>query len=344
MQVLLCGSNYGSAYVRVLWHRPHGMRLAGILSRGSQRSRSLARELGTSHFTSPAELPAGAIDAAIVAVPGDAGARLTMAFLERGVHVLAEHPFDPVALGEALAIAREKKLALHVNSHFADVECIAQFIRHASRGANSPPIFANLAVNTRTAYSAVDILGRILFRDAPLPVQFAPASPSAADPSSRAFFATVHGSIGDVPIAIQCQRYASPVDDGSATFVNHQVVVGFLDGNLMLGDTFGPSIWMPRVHPQTQWSTTAWSPLSPTPTEPVGAYSAAARDRANLAACERFAKQVAGGEVDPVQHPDYLMRVSRTWHTILDRLWTPAGAVAAPANGIDAGKAANPHG
>jgi thiazolinyl reductase component of yersiniabactin synthetase len=324
MQVLLCGTNYGAQYVQALWNCAGGMRLAGILSRGSERSRALARQLGTSHFTALVDVVAGSIDAAIVAVPGEDGVKLVMALLERGVHVMAEHPWEPEALDKAIAAAQTKKLAFNVNSHFGDLECVDLFLRHADRGAQAPPIFLNLAVNTRTLYSAIDIVGRLLFLNAPRPFQFTPASPSAADPSSPAFFATVHGLIGDVPIAIHCQRYSSAVDDGLATFVNHRVVLGFMDGNLMLGDTFGPLVWMPRILPQTQWAHTAWTLLSPAPNESAGAYSAAVRDRANRAACERFAAQIATGGVAAMQRPEYLSQVSRTWRSALDSLWRPA--------------------
>ncbi len=324
MQVLLCGTNYGASYAQALWSQPAGMRLAGILSRGSERSRALARQLGTSHFSALHDVIAGSIDAAIVAVPGIDGVELVMALLKRGVHVLAEHPWEPEALEKALAAARAKNLVLHVNSHFADLESVDQFLRHANRGAQLPPIFVNLAVNARTLYSSIDIVGRLLFPNAPRPVQFTPANPSAADPSAPAFFATIHGVVANVPVAIHCQRYSSAVDDGLATFVNHQIILGFMDGNLMLGDTFGPSLWVPRIMPQTQWAHTAWTLLSPPPNESAGAYGAAVRDRANRAACERFAAQIGTGEAAAAQRPEYLVQVSRTWRTALDSLWGPA--------------------
>ena len=268
--------DYASTAVRhQLWCASYACKLCGVNPgrnasgwypvAGQRATHALARQLGTSHFSALRDVIAGSLDAAVVAVPGNDGVELVMALLERGVHVLAEHPWEPEALEKALATARAKKLVLHVNTHFADLECVDQFLRHANRGAQLPPIFVNLAVNSRTLYSAIDIVGRLLFPNAPRPVQFTPANPSAADPSSPAFFATIHGVVGNVPVAIHCQRYSSAVDDGSTTFVNHQIVLGFMDGSLMLGDTFGPSLWVPRIMPQTQWAHTAWTLLSPPP-------------------------------------------------------------------------------
>jgi thiazolinyl imide reductase len=322
MQLLLCGTNYGASYVQTLWSCPAGLRLAGILSRGSERSRALARQLGVSHFTALDSVPKGSIDAAIVAVPGEDGVALVMALLERGVHVLAEHPWEPQALEQAIGVAQTKKLVFHVNSHFGDLETVDLFLRHAGRGAMAPPVFLNLTVNTRTLYSAIDIAGRLL--NTPQSLEFAPLQSPSLDTSSPAFFATVHGLIGSLPVAIHCQRFASLADDGSSTFVNHQVMLGFPDGNLMLGDTFGPLIWIPRLTPLTQWAQPVWSQLSTAPMESAGTYGAAVRERANRSACERFAAQISKGQLTHVQQPGYLLGVSRAWRRILNQLWAPA--------------------
>ena len=66
MRVLVCGTGYGSSYLTALWNHPAGLRLAGILARGSGRSQALARQWGVS----------GAIarDVLIAAEGGDARA------------------------------------------------------------------------------------------------------------------------------------------------------------------------------------------------------------------------------------------------------------------------------
>ncbi len=161
MQVLLCGTNYGASYVGPLLARPAGLRLAGILSRGSERSRSLARQLGVAHYTGVDRVPEGVVDAAIVAVAGEAGIALSEAFLARRIAVLAEHPWEPAALERMLSVARERQTVFHVNSHFADLEEGAgSLLRHAGDGRR--PLYAHLTVNPRTLYSAIELLARAL--------------------------------------------------------------------------------------------------------------------------------------------------------------------------------------
>ncbi|MGQ4445029.1 Gfo/Idh/MocA family oxidoreductase, partial [Streptomyces violaceoruber] len=93
-RVLVCGTNFGRFYAEAVHRRP-GYAPAGILSRGSAASRACAERLGVPHYTDVADLPAG-IDAACVAVSsaisGGQGTELARALMDRGIHVLQEHP------------------------------------------------------------------------------------------------------------------------------------------------------------------------------------------------------------------------------------------------------------
>ena len=323
MKILLCGTNYGSSYLKTLLSPNGRLRLAGILSRGSERSRRLARLAGTSHLTALNEIPANAIDAAIVAVPGQEGLKLVLSLLERGIPVLAEHPWEPEDLKRALDVADQHQVVLQINSHFSDIDCVQQFLIAAQRGTASTPIYLNLTANQRTLYSAIEVMGRILFLNASQSYQFTAASPSASDANSAAFFATIQGLIGNVPTLIHCQRISSEFDDGSATFVNHHLLVGFPEGNLMLGEAFGPVIWMPRIMPQTQWGQTPWRLLSHPTSESAGVYCSRVRDQANQLACDKFASHIATQVAPAEQRPEFLLQVSRVWRSALDHLWIP---------------------
>ncbi len=162
MQVLLCGTHYGANYVEALWQHPSGLRLGGILSRGSARSVQLARQLSVPHYDSLEQVPPGAIEAAIVAV-GGAGAALATSLLERGIPVLAEHPVEPDALEALLALAARERRVFHLNSHFGDLETIVPFVHHcAELRQRTPLLFLHAQFNPRTAFSLIEILGRAI--------------------------------------------------------------------------------------------------------------------------------------------------------------------------------------
>lgn len=316
MQLLLCGTNYGSSYLRALWHAPGPWRLGGVLSRGSTRSRQLARQAGVAHYTAVDQVPRGSIDAACVAVPGDAGTALTEAWLARGVAVLAEHPLDAEPIEQALDLALAHRVPFHVNSHFGDLETIAPWIEHVRRlCAASPPRFVHAQVNPRTLYSVIDILARALG-------SLDPASIAAVEGPAGSPLRLLQGTLGHraVPMALQCQHQVSQLDDGSATLISHQIGITFDSGTLLLGDTFGPVVWIPRLTPETVWQQPAWSNLGPAAGEAAATYCEGVRARANLMALTRMAEHLRSGTVPASQRPEHLLTVARVWRTAIEAL------------------------
>lgn len=317
MQVLLCGTNYGASYVGPLFARPGGVRLAGILSRGSERSRALARQLGVAHYSGVDRVPEGAVDGAIVAVAGEAGIALSEEFLARRIAVLAEHPWEPVALERMLTIAQERLCVFHVNSHFADLEEGAgSLLRHAGNGRR--PLYAHLTVNPRTLYSALELLARALGSLEPAALAGIPVGGEV----TAASFAVLQGTAAGVALTVLCQRTVSRLDDGSATLVNHRLELGYGDGILTMADTFGPVIWVERLRGPALWSRPAWTLVSRLPGAVAAVETAALRDCANAVALARWAAHVAGSPPPAVQATGHLLAVSRLWRQALDQVGT----------------------
>jgi thiazolinyl reductase component of yersiniabactin synthetase len=316
MRVLLCGTVYGAAYLRALYGHESGLQLAGMLAR-SERSRELAQQCAVPFFTSVDEIPRGAVDAAIVAISGEAGRAITSALLARGVPVLAEHPIGVADLTAHRANAREHGTVFHVNVHYSDLDAPATFIA-AFRGARarSPLLFLHLLVNPRTLYSALEIAGRCI---GPLHVQSLEALP----PHPQSFFAVSQAVVSGVPMTIQLQRASSEVDDGSSNWVSHNITAGFGEAVLSMQEAQGPVLWMPSPPSVAQlqaapelWSRALWRVLaSPPPT--FGEYVNGGRDRANRIALARFARELATRTQEPEQSDEHLLGVSALWEALL---------------------------
>lgn len=316
MRVLLCGTVYGSAYLRALYGHESGLQLAGILAR-SDRSRALAQQCGVPFFASVDELPAGAIDAAVVAISGEAGRAIIAALLERGIPVLAEHPIGVADLTAHRASARTHGTVFHVNAHYSDLDAPATFVA-AFRGARarSPLLFVHLLANPRTLYSALEIAGRCL---GPLTLQSLEALP----PLPQSFFAVSQAIVSGVAMTIQLQRASSEIDDGSSNWVSHNVTAGFAEAVLSMQEAQGPVTWMPAPPSvaQLQAAPELWSRAlcrvlaSPPPT--FGEYVNGGRDRANRIALTRFAREIATRTTDPEQSDEHLLGVSALWEAVL---------------------------
>ena len=316
MRILLCGTVYGSAYLRALYGHESGLQLAGILAR-SERSRDLARQCAVPFYATVDEVPPGSIDAAIVAISGDAGRAIITALLARGVPVLAEHPIGVVDLTAHRAMAREHGTIFHINAHYSDLDAPATFIA-AFRGARarSPLLFVHLLVNPRTLYSALEIVGRCL---GSLHMESFDALP----PRAESFFAVSQAIGSGVPLTIQFQRASSEIDDGSSNWVSHNITAGFAEATLSMAEAQGPVLWMPSPPSVAQlqatpelWSRALWRVLaSPPPT--FGEYVNGGRDRANRIALARFAREVTTRTTEPEQSDEHLLGVSASWEAVL---------------------------
>ena len=316
MRVLLCGTVYGSAYLRALYGQESGLQLAGILAR-SDRSRDLARQCAVPFFTAVDEVPDRAIDAAIVAISSEAGRAIIAALLGRGVPVLAEHPIGAADLTAFRALAREHGAAFHVNAHYSDLDAPATFIA-AFRGARarSPLLFLHLLANPRTLYSAVEIAGRCL---GPMQLE----SLQALAPAPRSFFAGFEAFVNGVPITIQLQRASSEIDDGSSNWVSHNMSAGFGEAVLSMQEAQGPVLWMPAPPSVGQlqatpelWTRALWRVLaSPPPT--FSEYVNGGRDRANRIALARFARELATRVTEAEQSDEHLLGVSLVWEAVM---------------------------
>ncbi|WP_030832985.1 Gfo/Idh/MocA family oxidoreductase [Streptomyces hygroscopicus] len=247
-RVLVCGTNFGRFYAEAAGRRP-GYALAGILSRGSAASRRYARSLGVPFYPDVDDLPAG-IDAACVAVSssisGGQGTELARALMDRGIHVLQEHPVHLTELTDNLTHARRRGVQYRLNTHYPHVAPVRAFIGAARRlVAQQRPLFVDAATPVHLMHPLVDILGQAMgtlrpwrFADpAPLPAEIGPQP-----------FRSLHGVFAGVPLTLRVHHQLDPSDRDNHALHWHRISLGTEGGVLTLADTHGPVLWSPRLH------------------------------------------------------------------------------------------------
>jgi thiazolinyl imide reductase len=312
LQVLVCGTNYGSIYLEAIRLSGTSYRLAGVLGRGSVRSQRVAREYGVPLYLMVEELPQR-IDLACAAM-GASGFDVVLRLLARGIHVLCEHPQKPGSLQSALDVAASSGLRFHVNGHFADLEAAAAFIeRCRQQSAATPPSFFHVTATDRSLYAALDILRR--FMNSFIPFEF--HLTSRLPP-----FAVVQGVLGGVSVTFHLQHGAGGgrlPDASPAYLVDHRIAVGFPSGTLTLLSMNGPVVWNANLN-RALW------PLEPlfrviheNRTLTTGLLYQQ-RVAANRAAIEAVVKNMRERITLPEQAPGYLLEVSRAWQTLGDLL------------------------
>lgn len=248
LRVLVCGTNFGRFYAEAVRRRP-GYILAGMLSRGSQASRAYARSLDVPYHTDLDDLPAD-IDAACVAVSssisGGRGTELARALMDRGIHVLQEHPVHLTELTENLKHARERGVQYRLNTHYPHVAPVRTFIEAARRlVARQRPLFVDAATPVHLMHPLVDILGQAM--GTLRPWRFADPAPLPAGIGPQPF-RSLHGVFAGAPLTLRVHHQLDPADRDNHALHWHRISVGTEGGVLTLADTHGPVLWSPRLH------------------------------------------------------------------------------------------------
>lgn len=306
-RVLVCGSNYGRFYVSALKRTPEDLRLAGILARGSHRSEDLARTQGCPLFREPCEVPPD-VDLACVAVGSEHAPALVRKLLNRGLHVVCEHPVASEDLRLMLDAADGASRRLHVNEHFPQLiwsqVFATNFSEHTAREA---PALVDVVASDRALYAAAAIVIAAGLH----------GSPNLRLRSEGEPFTVAGGSIGETPFTATVQRTDHrDLADGSADIlVDFRIRAVFPTGVLSLLSPAGPVVWTANGNRVRSADEPLWQTLEPS--EPATAQAfLEARIEANLRAIEALVADASTGAIPDHQSPGRVLAASRLWEAL----------------------------
>lgn len=314
LRVLVLGTNYGRAYVKAIRAAGDRYVLAGLLARGSARSQTLAKGCGVPLFRTAEGLP-GDIDLACAAM-GPAGTETVLHLLQRGIHLLCEHPQKSDFLRQAFLTASASGASFHVNGHFAALEAPTSFLAAlAELKHRVPPIFLHVMTTDRALYAVLDILRRGLDSLTPLAFEV------SGRPSP---FVSLSGVLAGIParVDVQCSgpQGNAPLEDGSQDYLlDFRITLFLATGILTLSSMIGPVLWHANAYRASDAHARLWRFV-------YGDESASRatldqqRLSANLRAMDLLADCGKGMTAPAEQQPGYLLDVSRAWEEIGSKL------------------------
>ena len=318
MRVLVCGSNYGRAYITALAREPRKFQLAGIVAQGSLRSQQLAALNAVPLYRSTSELPDN-IDLACAAMSSSAFP-MVLHLIRRGIHVLCEHPCPAGCMRRAIDIARKNGVQFHVNGHFANLPAPRAFIRECRQATKQArPEFVEVMATERSLYGALDILMAAMGSPQPLRVHVS---------SRRMKFVLLEGSLGNVPVRFSVQvsgnKGRGRLADGSSGYLlDQRLTVAFPTGLLTLLSMAGPVLWNSTpVHVQNHEP--LWSILCGQPTRMVAELQEQ-RIQANVAGLNAIRQSILRHDPPEIQQPQHILQVSRAWELIGRQLYGRTG-------------------
>lgn len=331
LRVIVCGTTFGRVYLRGIRRLSERFELAGILARGSAHSRACAQQYGVPLYTSVEELPVEDIDMACVvvrsSVVGGVGTDLAVGLLERGIHVLQEHPVHQADLVNCLKTARTSQARYALNSFYPDLYFVRQFIRAAKRALeNSRAVTIDATCGINVLYPLLDILGQIF-------QGFRPWSFSAPlESSTNTPLTSLDGTLAGVPLRLGIQNSMSAKDPDNSGLLLHRISLYTENGTLLLPDTHGPVLWVPRMYVERDkdgvMDMFGDSPFTTMPAMQMQedfqerTYGTIFRDlwpEAVQRSLLRFEKNIREG-VDDTQRGQYSLTACRVWQELGQRL------------------------
>lgn len=367
-KLVVCGTRFGRVYLAACRSARAPFDLVGILARGSKRSHECAAHYTVPLYEDVSSLPDG-IDVACVVVGtgviGGKGGEIAIELMRRGVHVLQEHPLHHDELARCLAEARRNKVVYQLNTLYPHLPHVRGFLDAARRLREvAPPEFVELSCSVQVSYSALDLVGRALGNLRPWGFGTVNQLPEAVSQLSKTTrpFRSLEGVIGGVPMTLQLQNQMDPSDPDSHAHVLHRIVLGFPGGSLVLADTHGPVLWLPRPNMprEAEHTITLDAPraehLDYGSSNFVGGREAWSYRRivgemwpAGVTAAMLELQRSIDAHEDPLIRGQYYLTVSKLWQEATSRFgypdilhgpaavpWPPelaTGAVAGPADG-----------
>ncbi|AGP40735.1 thiazolinyl imide reductase [Sorangium cellulosum] len=251
-RVVVAGTAFGRIYLDAVASAQGSFTLAGLLARGSDFSRECAERCGAPLYTKVEDIP-GDIDIACVVVrsgaTGGPGSDIAKALLERGIHVLQEHPVHATEITACMKAAKRGGAAYAVNTLYPNVRPIRQFLAAAEYLRKRQRIqFIDAACNSQVAYPLLDVLGRAAGDLRPWAFSECAPRGDRSSPAAGQPFQSLTATIGGVPVTLRVQNQVHPEDPDNHSLLMHRISLGCDAGVLTLADTHGPVLWNPRLH------------------------------------------------------------------------------------------------
>ncbi|WP_240033111.1 Gfo/Idh/MocA family oxidoreductase [Micromonospora globbae] len=251
-RVLVAGTKFGQVYLQAFRQPDFPFELAGILAAGSERSVACARHYGVPLWTDVTQVPDDVRLACVVirgGLLGGPGGEVARALMERGMHVLQEHPLHHDELVECLRTANRAGVVYHLNSFYVHTAPVRRFLA-AARAllARQPARYVDAACGFQVAYALLDILGQALGGVRPWGLAPPVELPEQVRRLSRVDvpFRSLDGVLAGVPLTLRVQNQMDPADPDNYAHLLHRVTIGTEAGNLTLVSTHGPTVWSPR--------------------------------------------------------------------------------------------------
>ncbi|MDA0119662.1 Gfo/Idh/MocA family oxidoreductase [Vibrio sp. T11.5] len=245
-KIIIVGAKFGELYLNAFIDPPEHLQLAGLLSTGSPRSKNLAKAFGVPLYTNVSDLPQD-IDIACVVVRasviGGTGNLIVEELLERGIHVIQEHPVSINEMTRHQRQAAQHQAHYCVNAFYAASDAGQAWLtstNHIVQRTGQKPSYGNITTSRQLLYSTLDWLLQSFG------TQAEPLTPELLNKQPQFDVINLRSQSGHY--LLQLQNYLDPSDPDMHSLAMHRMMLGWDNGYLSLTDSYGPITWTPVLH------------------------------------------------------------------------------------------------
>jgi len=314
-QVLLCGTQYGQTYLNAL-DETHDFEVCALLAKGSDHSIKLSEQRAINLYTQVDQIDE-TVDLACVAIGGDIGANIAIALLKKTIPVLIEHPVSVENSQKLLKIAKENNSTCNINCHFTNIYPVVNFIELCRKlNAISTPNIINVACNSRTLFSMLDILMRCFGR-------FSMDNLKSTKIDVSGFYQNCTLLLNGLPCSLVYQKWRSENDDSKDSPLGHEITITYPQGVLRLAGTFGPCQWFPLIAAGMSSHFPVYSEHINSAKININTHVVQWRIDANKQAVRNlYESHLLNRSVDSYQKEDYLIHLCMIWTQLFSKLGT----------------------
>ncbi|MCT4687860.1 Gfo/Idh/MocA family oxidoreductase [Vallitalea sp.] len=241
IKTIVCGVGFGQFYLEAIQLIKDEVKLIGILSNGSEKSKKCAEYYGVDLYTDIDDVPSY-IDLACVVVKsesmGGQGVNLAIDFLQRNVNVILEHPVCHKNIAKCMKTAREHNVFFKVGDLYTNLPSVEKYTDCTKELLKKQkPQYIEIQCSTRVLFPMVHILSKLLTNISPIKI--------VNCTKGSGIYQIISGTIGKIPFLLKANNEININEPDSYIREFHSFSIDVQGGRLILTDTHGPVIWQP---------------------------------------------------------------------------------------------------
>lgn len=245
IRTVVIGSTFGQFYLEALSNLSEDFEIKALIASGSERSKKCAEAYGIPLLNNITEINPDEVDLACIilrsGVMGGKGTEFALYCMEKGIHVIQEHPIHHNDLATCLRAAKSNHVHFITGNLYVHLPAFKRFAEVAQHLFETKKVaYIDIALATQVSFPLVQMMIELLPNPRPLNIHHVLKDSGP--------FQVLTGEWGGLPLTLRAHNEVNPNDPDNHQHLLHTISLGCSGGTLSLTDTHGPVVWKAQLH------------------------------------------------------------------------------------------------